>query len=334
VLTQAIKNDIFPPDGNKAIMPCSRSADFRTASMRVEVNRPENHMTRKALPQYVQSLFQSAKDRAQDLAENHKLEVGAVEMAVGAALLAWGVHQGVAEMGVHLVATNLDLAGGVGGGLVGTALGVVGSIGIVGMGGAIGVPAALLTGGAVVLLGSLGYTVGDITGKLIDPSWLQRLEGPAVALLGVLLLVDGARRIAGDARVSQIGARVTASALHLRDCSAEVVARTLAQLRAIAMEVVSPPRNTVDAMGSVASAATAGAGGFALVSSISTAAVTVAGSNALGGLALSMGLLSAPVWPAVAAGAVIGGGVYTVWKVVTRVRKGGRGADEPALLGA
>ena len=289
-------------------------------------------MIHKALPKHVQALVQAAKNSAKLLAEHHKLEVGVAEMAIGAAIVYWGVQHGVAQMGVDLVATHLNVGMGVGGGLMGTAMAVVGSIGIVGMGGAIGVPAAVLAGGAALLLGSMGYTVGDIVGDLIDPSWLQLLEGPAIALFGVALLVEGARRICGDARVSKVGARASAAALHLRDCNAQVVARTLEELLGVAMGVFSAPKDAADAAGSIGSAAIAGAGGFAAGSAISAAGLTFAGSHALGGMALSLGLISAPVWPAVAAALAVGGVGFAAWKLVNRVRSASQGEQQTLLI--
>ena len=64
----------------------------------------------------------------------------------------------------------------------------------------------------------------------------------------------------------------------------------------------------------------AGAGGFVAGSANIPAGLAFAGSHALGGMALSLGLISAPVWPAVAAALAVGGVGFAAWKLANRVR--------------
>jgi hypothetical protein len=53
--------------------------------------------------------------------------------------------------------------------------------------------------------------------------------------------------------------------------------------------------------------------------SIAASSVAIAGSHTLGGLALSMGLVSAPLWPVIVGGVVGLGAGYTTWKVVKQL---------------
>lgn len=103
-----------------------------------------------------------------DWAEKHQVAIGAAEMAVGAAALAYGVNTGAIEMGRDCVATATAKNWG---GAIGTSLGLglgagwwtlVGGIGLAAGGGAVGIPAAIIVGGPALVLGAFGYTLGDI----------------------------------------------------------------------------------------------------------------------------------------------------------------------------
>jgi hypothetical protein len=62
----------------------------------------------------------------------------------------------------------------------------------------------------------------------------------------------------------------------------------------------------------------AGAGGVAAGSAVAAGSVTVLGSHALGSAALALGLVSAPVWPAVFGGVLTLGLGYAAWREVRR----------------
>ena len=254
-----------------------------------------------------------AIDRARALAEtwcseHPRLLTGVAEMALGAALLAWGVHHGAIEMGIQVLGTATDITnpGGATGGAVGLAVGavaakIIGSIGVVGMGSGIGIPVGLLALGGGALLSAAGYTAGDIAYGLLNKVDLADLALGASAMgIGLALLIDGARRVVGDDAVRQGAARVTAAAIELFRANATVVARSVAEL--------APYERDAAALGL---AALAGWGGAAAGGAYAATSVTVLGSSTLGSLALGMGLVAAPVWPMVlgAAAAAVGGGL-------------------------
>lgn len=264
------------------------------------------------------ALSRARKIAAEWCREHPQLLAGVAEMALGAALLSWGVHAGAIEMGTHLVGTAADITstGGLAGAATGLAVGsvaakIVGSIGIVGMGSAVGVPVGILALGAGGLLSTLGYTAGDVVEGLltrVDP--VEFALGAGALGVGLALLIDGARRAAGDEAVRQGAAQVTATAVELFDATAEVVARTIADLARY--------RHDAAALGL---ATLAGLGGAAAGGAYAASTVTVLGSKTLGSLALATGLISAPVWPVLlgAAAAAVGGGL--VARRLLRARK-------------
>lgn len=76
-------------------------------------------------------------------------------------------------------------------------------------------------------------------------------------------------------------------------------------------------------MGSGGSSASGAGIGAAVGRSAAAASVTVLGPQRLGGIALSLGLVSAAAWP-VAVGVIAGGAAgYGLWKLATNRGKGG-----------
>lgn len=266
-----------------------------------------------------------------DWCEQHKWQVGAGEMALGAGLIAYGVQSGAVEMGMQLIAGVLDddmtsnLLGGATGGVSGMALGVLGNIGIVAGGTAIGVPAMALALGGGLILGLAGYGVGGIVHQFLNPvpDIASTVAGTSLLSLGLILMADGARRIAGDKAVTSLVTRFTDGALELGVASYKSLLRTSGDLTqylatdtgAFLREVATNPKWSV----STAAAVTAGA---AAGSAVAASSVTVLGSQALGGLALSLGLVSAPIWPVIAGGGLALGAAYGAWKFATRRAKG------------
>ncbi len=246
------------------------------------------------------------KRRAKNWCSRHpSLATGVAEMALGVTLIAWGAKSGAIEMGVQLLGTATDLfnPGEISGSAIGAGAGVVvakivGSIGVAAMGTAVAVPAALLAGGGAVLLGALGYAVGDVAYGLLnefDPAVL--VMGASALSVGLALLLDGAHRVAHDELVKGRASYLKDGAIHLYRTSATVIASTHEELMRLSggetLAVLGP-------------AAIATMGGAAVGSSIAAGSVTVLGSKALGSVALSLGLVSAPVWPVVTAAAVVG----------------------------
>lgn len=265
----------------------------------------------------------SAISKAREIAsqwcrEHPQLLVGVAEMALGAALLSWGVQAGTIEMGAQIVGTMTDITstGGVAGAVTGLVVGgiaakIVGSIGIVGMGSAVGVPVGVLALGAGGLLSALGYTVGDVVDGYLSRVDMGQLAVGAGALgVGLALLVDGARRVAREEAVSQGAARVTATAVELFDASATVVARTVADLQRY--------RHDAAALGV---SSLAGMGGAAFGGAYAASTVTVLGSKTIGALVLATGLVSTPVWPVLLGGSAAAVGAGLLARRVFRARK-------------
>ena len=257
--------------------------------------------------------------------KENQLAVGLGEMAVGAGLVAWGVHNGVIEMGAQLVATQVggvnveSIVGALGGSGTGAVAGsILGSIGIVGMGSAIGVPAALVIGGSAAVLGMAGYAAGDIAHNIanlpVDFNALA-LNG-SVLLIGVALLIDGARRCINNNAILSILPNFKENVIYLKDISVDIVAKTVDELKGFIEELKKVPEDKLDASISASSSFAGAASGAVVGSAVAASSVTVLSSSTLGGVAVSLGLVSAPIWPVVA-GVVGGAGLgYAAYKAI------------------
>lgn len=272
-----------------------------------------------------QSAFQKALDYTKDWCREHQWEVGAAEMALGAAAITWAVQNGVIDMGRDIVASafshgNLgeQIGGALGAGLGGVGGAILGSIGVVGMGSGIGIPAFVVIGGGSLLLGAAGYTVGDLTNKFLNPPVDpgEFFANASVLAVGVALLIDGARRVVSDKRVLALGPKIKDGVIYLSDLTARVVAKSMDELKSIMQSLTKAPEDAIDATGSVASGAGVAVAGTAIGGSLGAGSVSVLGSQAIGSVALSLGIVSAPVWPVIAggvAGLALG---YGAWKTV------------------
>jgi hypothetical protein len=253
-----------------------------------------------------EAVRQSLLERCKAWASAHQAEVGVAEMALGAALLAWGVSNGDVLMGEHIVASKLAGIGGkfglAGGAAVGATLAasVLKGLffgGVATVQGTVAVPALVLIGGASLVLGAFGYTGADLLGKLVDPSLGEVLGTASVLAIGLALLVDGARRFVKDKRVLAATARFADGVVHLVKRAGVIVARTRDELEKLAQAFwASPAPASALGAGGAAAGATLGA-------SVAAGSVTVLGSHTLGAAALSLGLVSAPIWPIVVGGA-------------------------------
>lgn len=250
-----------------------------------------------------ESAFTKFFDHAKKWGSEYQIEIGVAEMALGAALIAWGAHSNVFELGKDIVATafpNNTLAETVGaasagaGGLGGY---ILGSIGVAAMGSAIGIPAGVVALGAAAIFGAMGYTITDvINDKLTQIDFnelLGGLVGASALAVGLALLIDGARRVVTDPRILEVAAKLEDGAIYLSELTVQVVAKTMQELDKFMKE-----NNGYTISGMVGG----GAAGLAIGSTLAASSVTVLGSQALGGVALSLGLVSAPLWPVIAVG--------------------------------
>lgn len=272
--------------------------------------------------------FQKALDHTKDWCREHQWELGAAEMALGASAIAWAVHNGVIEMGHDIVAStftenHLDLGLGVASGSLGALAGnALGSIGIVGAGGGIGIPALFVTLGGSIILGTAGYTIGNMATEFLKPAadFTAFFGSASVLAVGLGLVIDGAKRVVKDERLTDMKCNFKNRVIYLHDVSVEVVAQSADDLKSFAKELKKAPKNKVDWSGSVTASAVAGVGGSAAGSSLAASSVTLFGSQALGSLGLSMGVVSAPIWPVIAFGTTGCALGYGAWKCVQYYR--------------
>ena len=260
------------------------------------------------------NIFSAALEYTKDWCGEHQWEVGVAEMALGSAAIAWGIQNGVIEMGHDLVVRatsnfNIgEMAGGAIGGVAGAIGGaILGGIGVAALGTAVGIPTIAIVGGGTLLFGSFGYTVGDLTGKFLNPpvDLGEFLGGASVMAIGLALLIDGARRVVKDQRVIAMGTKLVDGIIYLGNQSAQIVAKTTKEFYRLADKMIPDslgipgPVVTTTAATATATVAT----GAAVGSSLAAGSVTVLGSQTVGAAALSLGLVSAPVWPGIAGGA-------------------------------
>ncbi|MDO8812403.1 MAG: hypothetical protein Q7J38_10315 [Gallionella sp.] len=273
--------------------------------------------------------FRKALDYCKEWSAKHQAEIGVAEIALGAGIIAWGVQSGQIEMGIDFVASKLSENGlsgstigtGVGAGIGGMAGNILGSIGIAAMGTAVAIPAVAVIGGSAAIFSLFGNKIGE----MFTPShgdFGDFCAGASIVAVGAALMIDGARRIVKDKRVLQMASKVKDGVIQLAPLTTEAVARTWKELQDIINKLAEHPEAKVITVS--AATGTAAATGALLGAS----SVTVLGSHGLGALAISLGLVSAPVWPIIAAGA--GGLVLSMaaWKGVQHYRNK-RGDDEP-----
>jgi hypothetical protein len=258
----------------------------------------------------------------------HQWQLGVAEMALGASVLAYAVHTGSIEVGRQVVGSVLSpfniesLVGAATGSTAGAVAGaLIGSIGVVPFGG-IAIPALALAAGGAFLFGAAGYSVGDVVHNFLAPSFSDLLRGASLLTVGLALIVDGARRVIHDKRVLAAASAISDRILHLGRVSTDVVARNRNEWLAF-LDCHRRAVRKASAVGATAvlTGGMAGLGGLA-----SAGSVTVLGSHALGGAALSLGLVSAPLWPVIAGGAVSLGLSYALW---SKLRRAGGPVREP-----
>lgn len=281
---------------------------------------------------YLQGEAESGFARAMDYVNvwcsQHQWQVGVAEMALGAGILAAGLQTGALQMGVDVVltafakGTTAKLFGAGAGAALGLLPGfLLGNIGVVAMGAAVGVPALALMGGGALILGLAGYGAAGLIQNFLQPapSFLDMASSAALVLLGLALLVDGARRVVKDSDVTSMMATFKNNVLALHRLTPARVIDSLSGLTSYFESEVLPFLRELATKPKAAAATTALAAlGIAGGQALAVSSVTLLGSTSLGALGLSVGLVSAPLWPVVAGGGLTVVVAYGVWRYLRR----------------
>jgi hypothetical protein len=190
----------------------------------------------------------------------------------------------------------------------------VGGVGMVA--GVTCVPAMVIIGGGAAILGIFGYVLGDKVDALLNApnGFGDLLLDGAIVAVGVALIIDGARRVVNDERVLSSASRFREGMISLVPQASEAVAATWDGLQDLVKEGAESP----SAYATGGATALAGA---AIGSSLAAGSVTVLGSSGLGAAALSLGLVSAPIWPIIAGGAAGLTLGIAAWKGIQHLRK-------------
>jgi hypothetical protein len=150
-------------------------------------------------------------------AKENQCAVGISEIALGVALLKYGISHDLISVGTHLVGTAFNTsmkAGLVSGGIAGIAGAFLGNIGVAALGGAIGIPGVVLAGGAAAVFGCAGYGVSEMLKQftpLLDQAKTVTLDfaGSSLVAIAVALIFDGAKRILGSHILQKIKSAVS-----------------------------------------------------------------------------------------------------------------------------
>jgi hypothetical protein len=249
----------------------------------------------------------------------HQVAIGVGEMAVGASLIALGVSTGAIELGNALVATSTPLINpeALMGSITGLAAGswvgyLLGAVGVAAGGTAFGIPAVLVIAGAAAIFSLAGYAAGDIVHNMITPSLnLGHLVASGSALaVGTYLLIRGGRRLLrsfGECSALKLNLPDTRHGkLYLQPLATAIIARTKQELAGFTAVLTTSPASPSEVAALSGGAVSLGALGGIAGGAVAAGSVTVMGSPMLGCLALSMGVVSAPLWPVVA-GVLAGG---------------------------
>lgn len=254
--------------------------------------------------------YEKAFQYCNDLAGKHQAEVGVLEAALGAGLLYIGMQSGVLNVGTDLFGSGLKevagmtaaATGGVAGPVV--AMTFLKSIFVGGISGIAGVtllpavPVMVLAGGSAAVLGSFGYTAGGIAEDLLKPDLIDLISGASILAIGLALIVDGMRRIIKDERVLKALSSFKDGVVTLSEIQGQIIAKSMEEFKKI---VAGLTKEDAAKLGLSAGTMATGA---VLGGSLAAGSVTVLGSHALGSAAIALGVVSAPVWPIIAGGAI------------------------------
>jgi hypothetical protein len=258
------------------------------------------------------SKFQKALDDCIKWSGEHQAEIGVVEMALGASIIYFGVQSGAIQIGTDLVGSKLtEIGGSISAAFGGVATPLLAATflksifvgGVTGVAGVTMIPAIpvlALVGGGALIFGSFGYAATDLAAKFIDkftePSLAEYATGASIVGIGIALMIDGARRMIKDERVLKAASNFKDGVISLSNSSTEIVVKSWDELQSIVAELSKSPTASAGTAATAAAGAVVGGG-------LAAGSVTVLGSHALGAAALSVGLISAPVWPIIAGGA-------------------------------
>lgn len=260
--------------------------------------------------------FQRAFAYCKDWGVEHQAEVGLAEMIAGAGMIAWGLHTGQILYGTHILANKAADFGGAAaagvGAIAGPALAetILKSVFIGGVSGVAGVtlipsiPLIALASGGALIFGAFGYTLTDLAVRSFKPSFADYAVNASITSVGVALLLDGAMRFVKDSRVRSMASKFKDGVIELMPGATETIVRKWDEVRC---ELWENPHAAYIAGATTATGTLIGSG-------LAAGSVTVLGSHALGAAALSIGLVSAPVWPIFIGGAVGLALAYPVWK--------------------
>lgn len=258
------------------------------------------------------SNLQRISARVAQWAAEHQSTLGLLEIAAGAGLVLGGLKLGAITLGVDVVLSTGGKLGSLVGAPAAIGLYALGRIGVVAAGGAVGIPAALLALAGSGLSSLAGYAIGDLVSKVADPVTIADLAGSgSLLVVGVALMLDGARRLAADLVKSDRLSAIRDHVLYLARVTYEGVIGSLEELACWLDALARDPQLALLTAGSVAAAGVA-------ASAAAASSVTVLGSTTLGGIGLSLGLVSAPLWPVIAAIAATTVVSYAVWRATTR----------------
>lgn len=264
--------------------------------------------------QHFQTLFGYCKE----LCSTHQWAVGVGEMALGAAIITWGLQTGNIDMGSQVVGSQWSDGGifgaATGAGIGGIAASFIGSIGITAMGTAIGLPAVALIAGGAAIFSAFGYSVGDMAQRFFEPPGGFGFTDASILAIGIALLVDGARRLITDEKVLALLSRLQDGVIKLTKLTTKVIVKTMDELKAL-IEKLNAEDAAIGATTGVIAATGAALGG-----GLAAGSVTMLGSHGLGAVALSLGLVAAPVWPIIAGGAAGLAVGLAGWKIVKHYR--------------
>ena len=276
----------------------------------------------------------SLREQVRAWCREHQCEVGVAEMILGAGILCYGVKTGMIEVGKEVLGLRstpfdhaAEIGASIGAGTLGVAGAMVGSIGVATSGTAIAVPASILTLGGIVVGAALGYSAGDLVEQFFGPQigTKEILAQASLLIVGLALLVDGARRILNDQRVRATGAWIRDRAIHLARVSGQVV---LARFEDVNLGMAGA------GLSLAAGATASGLMGGAAANGLAAGSLTLAGSKTLGAIVLSSGALTVPAWPIVL-GAAFVVGAFTLGVTLARTGVGvgspGGGSEEEAL---
>lgn len=260
--------------------------------------------------------FAKAFDYCKKWGVEHQAEVGFAEMVAGAGMITWGLYSGQIHYGADILVNRLsDLGGVIAAGTGGVMLPVIagtllksvfigGVAGVAGVTSVASIPLAALAIGGSLVAGAFGYSLTNLGLRGFEPTFADYAIDASITSVGIALLLDGARRIVKDKRILAMASRFRDGVIELMPGATETIINSWEE---VICALRDNPRAKI-----IAGATTVT--GTLIASSLAAGSVTVLGSHGLGAAALSLGLISAPVWPLFVGGAVGLALAYPAWK--------------------